>query len=210
MFIREALVARQIRDRAPFLRAQPAARRGGRGARAQVAPARRAGGRGDDLSRFTTSIVPADIYNGAGFEQWRRGCRARESEAAVHDARVPDAARARRASPTSSFRNSSSVAGVQLKLRYRFEPAHPLDGVTVTVPLALLNQLDAAAFEWLVPGLIREKVGAYLKALPKAIRKQLLPLQEQVTRFLEEQDNALVGDRVVAGCVGALRQNAHR
>jgi ATP-dependent helicase HrpA len=60
----------------------------------------------------------------------------------------------------------------------------------VTVPLALLNQLDAAAFEWLVPGLIREKVGAYLKALPKAIRKQLLPLQDQVTRFLEEQDNA--------------------
>jgi ATP-dependent helicase HrpA len=93
------------------------------------------------------------------------------------------------------------VDGVALKLRYRFEPAHPLDGVTVTVPLALLNQLEAATFEWLVPGLIREKVGAYFKALPKSIRKQLLPLQDQVTRFLEEADAQTANRASLAGAL---------
>jgi ATP-dependent helicase HrpA len=61
-----------------------------------------------------------------------------------------------------------------------------VDGVTVTVPLHLLNQLDPADFEWLVPGMIREKVAALFKALPKAYRRHLVPPTQHVTAFLEE------------------------
>jgi len=70
-------------------------------------------------------------------------------------------------------------------LAYRFEPGHPLDGVTMTVPLALLNQVDDAAIDWLVPGMIREKVAWTMKALPKRIRTRLVPVPEHVTTFLE-------------------------
>jgi len=141
------------------------------------------------IFHFYDDIVPADIYNGAGFDKWRQDAE-RANPKLLFMTREYLMRQNAAGVTAEQFPEQLDVAGVQLKLRYRFEPAHPLDGVTVTVPLALLNQLDAAAFEWLVPGLIREKVGAYLKALPKAIRKQLLPLQDQVTRFLEEQDNA--------------------
>ena len=50
--------------------------------------------------------------------------------------------------------------GTSLPLEYRFAPGHPLDGLTLTVPLALLNQVDAARLSWLVPGMVREKVDA--------------------------------------------------
>src|SRR5690606_10901645 len=80
------------------------------------------------------------------------------------------------------------AGGTDLRLSYRFEPGHPLDGVTATVPLHLLNQLDSTPFEWLVPGMIREKVGALFRALPKAFRRHLVPPAEQVTGFLAELD----------------------
>src|SRR5439155_5200324 len=70
-------------------------------------------------------------------------------------------------------------------LAYRFDPGHPMDGVTINVPLALLNQLEDAVLDWLVPGMVRDKVAWIMKALPKRIRTQLVPVPEHVTRFLE-------------------------
>src|SRR5438874_3416793 len=78
------------------------------------------------------------------------------------------------------------MAGVRLPLKYRFAPGHPLDGLTLTVPLALLNQVDEARLSWLVPGMVREKIGAYLKSLPKTWRNRLVPLPDTVTAFLEQ------------------------
>ena len=72
----------------------------------------------------------------------------------------------------------------QCKLSYRFEPHHPLDGVTVTVPLPLLNRLSAARLEWLVPGMIREKIQLLIKALPKQIRRICVPVPDFITTFL--------------------------
>jgi len=72
-----------------------------------------------------------------------------------------------------------------LPLHYRFEPGHILDGITVTIPLSHLNRLSKAPFDHLVPGLIREKITWYFKALPKQIRRHLVPLPESVTQFLE-------------------------
>lgn len=69
-------------------------------------------------------------------------------------------------------------------LHYRFEPNHPLDGITVSVPLTSLNRISAAALEWLVPGMIREKLQYLLKALPKQIRRLCVPVPEFITEFL--------------------------
>jgi ATP-dependent helicase HrpA len=83
------------------------------------------------------------------------------------------------------YPESLDVSGSQLPLKYRFAPEHPLDGLTLTVPLGLLNQLDTDRLSWLVPGMIREKVTWYLKALPKALRNRLTPLPDAATAFLE-------------------------
>ncbi len=74
---------------------------------------------------------------------------------------------------------------LQLPLEYHFLPGHALDGVTVAFPLAVINQLEEDVFDWLVPGLIREKITVLLRALPKAIRKQFVPVPDTVTAFLE-------------------------
>ena len=73
---------------------------------------------------------------------------------------------------------------MQLALSYHFEPGHPLDGVSVTVPVGLLNRVPPYLFEWLVPGLLREKSIALVKALPKHLRKRLVPVPDFVDRAL--------------------------
>jgi ATP-dependent helicase HrpA len=73
---------------------------------------------------------------------------------------------------------------LKLPLKYRFEPGHPLDGVTLSLPLPYLNTLDEAQIEWLVPGLIREKVTWLLRNLPKSLRTRFMPVADYVTLFL--------------------------
>ncbi|HEZ4619486.1 TPA: DUF3418 domain-containing protein [Neisseria meningitidis] len=78
------------------------------------------------------------------------------------------------------------TADGKFKLSYRFEPHHPLDGVTMTVPLTVLNRLHAPSLEWLVPGMIREKIQLQIKALPKQIRRICVPVPEFITQFLSQ------------------------
>ena len=73
----------------------------------------------------------------------------------------------------------------KFKLSYRFEPHHPLDGVTLTIPLTVLNRLTVAELEWLVPGMLREKLQLLIKALPKHVRRICVPVPDFITRFLE-------------------------
>ena len=77
------------------------------------------------------------------------------------------------------------TADGKFELSYRFEPHHPLDGVTMTVPLTVLNRLHAPSLEWLVPGMLREKIQLLIKALPKQIRRICVPVPDFITKFLE-------------------------
>ncbi|WP_438804016.1 DUF3418 domain-containing protein [Neisseria meningitidis] len=77
------------------------------------------------------------------------------------------------------------TADGKFKLSYRFEPHHPLDGVTLTLPLTVLNRLHAPSLEWLVPGMLREKIQLLIKALPKQIRRICVPVPDFITKFLE-------------------------
>lgn len=81
------------------------------------------------------------------------------------------------------------TADGKFKLSYRFEPHHPLDGVTMIVPLTVLNRLHAPSLEWLVPGMLREKIQLLIKALPKQIRRICVPVPDFITKFLESNPN---------------------
>ncbi|MBM3340666.1 MAG: ATP-dependent RNA helicase HrpA [Betaproteobacteria bacterium] len=139
------------------------------------------------LFAFYDERIPLGIYNGAAFEQWR-------IEAEKKDPKLLFLTREylmRHAAldiSEAQFPETLRVGDVTYKLRYRFELGHALDGVTVTVPLHVLNTLDDTPFDWLVPGMVRDKVSAYLKALPKNLRRNLFPLPEQVTAFLSEHN----------------------
>jgi ATP-dependent helicase HrpA len=144
---------------------------------------------------FYDAIVPAHIHSGAAFEKWRREAE-RENPRLLHLTREYLMRHAAADVTEAQFPETLETAGAALRLTYRFDPGHPLDGVTATVPLALLNRVDAAQCEWLVPGLIREKIACAFKALPKQWRRHLAPAAQHVTAFLEEcSDREAEGER---------------
>ena len=76
------------------------------------------------------------------------------------------------------------TGGTTIPLAYVFDPAKPDDGVTATIPLAALNQIPEAPFESLVPCLLREKIIALMKSMPKALRVKFIPVPENADRVL--------------------------
>ncbi len=135
------------------------------------------------IAQFYAERVPAHVHSTAAFERWRE-----EAEAAapslLHLSRDDLMRHAAHAVTVDLFPEKVQLAGASLPLKYRFSPGHPLDGLTLTVPLRLLNQLPDARLTWLVPGMVREKVTHYLKSLPKAWRNRVIPIAEFVTAFL--------------------------
>src|SRR5437868_4416193 len=143
----------------------------------------------ESIYAFYAERVPADVCSAASFERWRREAE-RDHPRLLLMTREELMRHGASGVTEAQYPEFLEMAGVRLPLKYRFAPGHPLDGLTLTVPLALLNQLDAARLSWLVPGMVREKVGWYLKALPKAWRNRLTPLPEVVTAFLEDEPPA--------------------
>ena len=139
------------------------------------------------IFEFYNALVPADVYNGAAFEAWRAEAE-KQNPRLLYLTRDYLMRHAAMDITEEQFPETLRVNEVTYKLRYRFEPAHPLDGVTITVPLHLLNTLEETPFDWLAPGMIRDKVAAYLKALPKNLRRNLFPIPEHVTAFLTACD----------------------
>ncbi len=86
----------------------------------------------------------------------------------------------------SDFPPLLTVGSQQFRLEYNFSPGAKDDGVTVRLPLTLIETLRESSFEWLVPGLLREKVTALLRGLPKNIRKHLIPLGSAVDLLLDD------------------------
>lgn len=96
------------------------------------------------------------------------------------------------------------AGGLSLGLRYRFDPGAPADGVTLEVPAALAGAVPPAALDWLVPGLLREKVAALLKGLPKALRTRLMPLKDTVDVVLAEMPRSQ--EPLLSALGGVLRR----
>jgi ATP-dependent helicase HrpA len=131
---------------------------------------------------FYDARVPAGITNGADFEKWRK--EAERERPGLLQLRREDLMRHEAAGiTTENFPHALEVGPNRFELEYHFEPRSPKDGVTLTVPVALLNQVPAARCEWLVPGLLKEKVQAYAKGMPQRLRHKLGPLAEFAQAF---------------------------
>jgi len=183
VFIREALVPGALATRGAFLAHN-------RRLVAEVATlehkARRQDVLVDDaaIARFYDERLPENIHSLVAFDRWRESAE-RTDPHVLHLTREFLMRHAALHVTEALYPESVAMAGTTLPLKYRFAPGHPEDGLTLTVPLALLNQVDAARLTWLVPGMIREKVTHLLKALPKGLRARLMPLPATVTAFLE-------------------------
>ncbi|HEY5945040.1 MAG TPA: ATP-dependent RNA helicase HrpA [Kofleriaceae bacterium] len=124
------------------------------------------------LYDFFDAHIPPHVNSGKTFETWRREAEAREPRLLFlsrQDILLDDA---RDLSPE----RYPDALGPSLPLTYRFEPGADDDGMTVSIPLAMLPQLDPAVLMWTIPGWHEDKLRALLDTLPKATRKQLAPL----------------------------------
>jgi len=184
IFIRQALVAGEFDSRAPFFEHNQQLME-------EVQELEHKSRRQDVLVdeermvAFYDARIPADMHNGAAFERWRR--EAEKADPKLLFMSRDDLMRHDAEGVTETlFPKTLGVGEVECPLTYRFEPSHPLDGVTLTVPLHLLNKVDEARCAWLVPGMVREKITALVKGLPKQLRRLCVPVPEFVTAALGE------------------------
>jgi len=157
------------------------------------------------ICRFFAERVPAEVCDGAGFEAWRKTAE-RSAPRLLYMTRA-DLTRQGGDSVTADlFPETMEIDGATLKLRYRFDPGHPLDGVTADVPLHLLNRLRPERFEWLVPGLLRDKINALVRGLPKTLRRACVPLPETVTACLQALEASESGHPLLPELAAVLRR----
>ncbi|MCL4651309.1 ATP-dependent RNA helicase HrpA [Burkholderia multivorans] len=155
---------------------------------------------------FYDHAIPAGIHTGAAFERWYRD-EVKKSGQPDDKLRLlylsrDDLMRHEAAGVTTElFPKRATMAGVEMALTYHFEPGSPRDGVTLAVPLYALNQVDARRCEWLVPGMLKEKVQLLLKSLPQKLRRHCVPLPDYAAGFVERTGRERFG---AGGLVEAL------
>ena len=143
---------------------------------------------------FYDSRIPPAIHNGAAFEAWRK--EAEQASPKLLYLQRDDLMRHEAAGiTTDQFPPQLIMNNVSYALGYHFAPGKSDDGVTLTIPLALINQVSAARCEYMVPGLLAEKVIQLLKTLPQKIRRHCVPVPEFAAKFCQEilpSENALL------------------
>ncbi|MGV7246268.1 DUF3418 domain-containing protein, partial [Caballeronia sp. M23-90] len=143
---------------------------------------------------FYDSLIPKGIYSGAAFERWYRDEEKKEGTSRLLFLSRDDLMRHEAAGITTDlFPKRMTMAGIEMTLTYHFEPGSPRDGVTLTVPLFGLNQVDARRSEWLVRGMLKEKVQLLLKSLPQKLRRHLVPLPEFSAGVVERHSGKTFG-----------------
>ncbi|EWC42730.1 ATP-dependent RNA helicase HrpA [Stutzerimonas stutzeri] len=133
----------------------------------------------ETLFDYYDARLPADIYQTASFENWYKRESAKNPQLLIM--REEDVL-AREASEVTAaqYPDYLRIGELQLPLEYHFEPNHPRDGVTLRVPAPLLPQLRSERLDWLVPGLLETKAVALVRNLPKALRKNFVPVPDFV------------------------------
>ncbi|MEZ5524434.1 MAG: ATP-dependent RNA helicase HrpA [Pseudomonadales bacterium] len=183
IFIREALVPLELISRAAFIRHN-------RALLADIEALEHKSRRRDILVdeqvlyAFYDERLPAGIYTRVDLEQWLKSEPANDKSLRV----TRDYLMQHSASHVSEsqFPDAFLWPGMRLKLDYQFEPGKDQDGVSISVPLGLLNQLPAYRLQWLVPGMLADKCVALVKALPKNLRKHFVPVPDVVGKALAQ------------------------
>ena len=134
---------------------------------------------------FYDQHIPADMHNGAAFETWRK--EAERNNAKLLYLKKDDLMRHEAAGiTTDQFPAQLKIESISFALSYSFSPGKKDDGITLTVPLSLINQVIASRCEWLVPGIVVEKVTQLIKTLPQKLRRHLVPVPEFSMSFCRE------------------------
>lgn len=133
---------------------------------------------------FYDARIPADVTDVRSFETWWKDAANRTPH--LLDLRESDLTGDRAQGDDRAFPARWRQGDQTLNLAYRFEPGAPDDGVTVVVPLPLLAQLRPDGFDWQVPGMRDELVTALLRALPKTIRRNVVPAADWAEKFSAE------------------------
>ena len=184
LMIREGLVAGEWPDELPFVRRN-------RAVIAEIERLEHKIRRPDllvdehALAAWFDSRIPGDVCTAAALERWYRERKSADPDLLElsRDALLRKDAEG---ADSDRFPRHLAMHGVDFALEYHFEPGSANDGVTMTVPLHLLNQVDANRCEWLVPGMLGAKVELLLKSLPQRYRQRLLPLAQAAAGFVEE------------------------
>ncbi|MPT09655.1 ATP-dependent RNA helicase HrpA [Comamonas sp.] len=133
---------------------------------------------------FYDQHLPRDVYSGATFDKWFRAesrnqpelLRLSRDELMRHEAA---------GITTDKFPKTVKLGGADCSASYLHSPGDARDGITVTVPLFVLNQVSEERAEWLVPGMLKDKIQALLKSLPQRPRSRFVPLPESAARLAE-------------------------
>lgn len=136
------------------------------------------------LYDFYDQLIPENIYNGPAFLKWSKAFEEKNPEALKltkeylmqrDDSHVK----------SDHYPDHLSIADMVLPLNYHFEPGKKDDGLSVKIPAAALNQLSTHNFDYLVPGMLEEKITEFIRSLPKQVRKQFVPAPEYAKACLE-------------------------
>ncbi|UQA60690.1 ATP-dependent RNA helicase HrpA [Polyangium aurulentum] len=181
IFILHALVRQEYATKAPFMEHN---RRLFEEVRRLRDRARKSDMLADEhaLALFFEERVPDDVYSGKTFEQWRKKAEADNPkilELSLADVLLEEA---NELSP-ERFPETLSLYGTKLALTYRFDPGEDDDGITVTLPIALLPQVDPGVLEWIIPGWHDDKIALVLESLPKNLRKAIGGVKEVAKEF---------------------------
>ncbi|WP_462322477.1 ATP-dependent RNA helicase HrpA [Halochromatium sp.] len=148
----------------------------------------------EGIYAFYQERVPSGIYSKPQFERWLRKATQKNpkllhmdlDQVMQHDARAITA---------EQFPDRLQIGATELPLEYRFEPGHEADGVTLVLPTMLINQVSPERLQWLVPGLLEERITAMLRGLPKTLRRAFVPIPDtaaQIAARLIPSDRPLV------------------
>jgi ATP-dependent helicase HrpA len=135
-----------------------------------------------ERSAFYDRVLPPDVFDAVQLKRWLQADPQNPTRLTMTEA---DLLQEQQAAGAAAFPDHLACGDTNLPLEYRFEPGTPGDGVTLTAPLELLNQLDADRLDWLAPGLVREKVLAMIRSLPKPLRTRFVPAPEVADQVLE-------------------------
>ena len=181
LFVRQGLVPGEINTRAAFVADNLKVLEQ---AREEEAKLRRAGIVADEdwQARWYLDRIPAELHSASGLDAWWKTLPAdkrRSLHWSLNDLLPGEGSEADR------FPKYFALGDARLPLQYRFEPGAIDDGVTLEVPLHLLNALDPSRLSWLAPGFVADKASALIRSLPKAQRRNYVPAPDYGRAFYE-------------------------
>ena len=185
MFIRNALVDGQWRERHGFQRRNEALVEQ---AREVERRSRTHGLVADEQARFRffDDLIPEHVTSAAAFNRWWKDERRDRPDLLIYP---PSLLMAREATSGEGFPDRWQCSELSLALSYEFAPGSPRDGVSMRIPIEVLERVSDKGTDWLVPGMREELLTEAIRALPKGVRRLLAPAPDvaaSVARWIEE------------------------